>query len=154
MLILTHVLLVNIAFDAYGNNARLNRIGIIVIIALNVSIEIYGRSSRRLRSRLWNRSSMSAFSRWQVMVSTVFHTVRVTSWIERFRIGFGSSIRAIWAVQLSDTDYFSKIVVRLFQGDVRLFGLDRHVSTSYFISWLRINSFLLSSHSCACCSVH
>lgn len=52
MLILTHVLLVNIALDAYGNNARLNRIGIIVIIALNVSIEIYGRSSRRLRSRL------------------------------------------------------------------------------------------------------
>ena len=154
MVILTHVLLVNIAFDSYWNDSWFYWVCVIVVATFDMSVEIDGCSTRGLRSGFWN-GLMSTFSRWEVMVSTVFHAVWVTSWIEGFRIGFGSSICAIGAIQLSNTDDFSKIIVRLFNSSIWCLCFASHIASCYFIFWLWINPFLLlSSHSCTRCSIH
>jgi len=152
-ILMTHVLLVDISFDANRNDSWFDRSSIIVVATFDVSVEIYRCSTRGLRSWFWNRL-MSALSRWQVVISTIFHAVWVTSWIEGFCICFGSSICAIGAIQLSDTYDFSKISVRLFKSGIWGLHFVGDICSCDFIFWLRINSFLLSSHSCTGCSIN
>lgn len=152
VILMTHVLLVDIAFDANWNDSWFDWGSIIIVTTFYMSVEIHGCSTRGLRSGFWN-GLMSTLSRWKVVVSAVFHAVWVTSWIEGFCIGFGSSVGAVGAIQLSNTDDFSKIIVRLFDCGIWCLCFGNHIGPCYFIFWLWINPFLLSSHSCTRCSI-
>lgn len=153
-ILMTHVLLVDISFDANWNDSWFYWVGIIVVATFDMPVEIYRCSTRGLRSWLWN-GLMSALTGWQVGVySAVFHAVWVTSWIEGLRIGFGSSICAVGAIQLSNTDDFSKIIVRLFKCGIWGLYFGCNVCSCDFIFWLRVNPFLLSSHSGTRCSIN